>query len=88
MYELISGAIMLGFWMGGLLLYFFYQETRERLLFIFSIAFWLLGLERLVLGIMGLENEPNAPVYLMRLAAFMLIIFAIIDANRPRSSRR
>ena len=85
MYELISGAIMVGFWVGGLMLYSFYRETKERLLLTFSIAFWMLSLERLALGFLGRENEPSAPVYLIRLVAFSLIIFAIADANRPKS---
>lgn len=84
MYELISGAIMLGFWVGGLMLYGFYRQTKERLLMIFALAFWLLGIERLVLGFMGMENEPSAPVYLLRLIAFSLIIFAIIEKNRSK----
>lgn len=86
MYELISGGIMIGFWVGGLMLYGFYKQEKSRLLLKFAIAFWMLSLERLVLGFLGLENEPAAPVYLIRLSAFTLIIIAIIQENRSRGS--
>jgi hypothetical protein len=46
------------------------------------MAFFLLAFERLVLGFLGSANEPSQWVYLIRLGAFLLIIYAIISKNK------
>lgn len=48
----------------------------------FALAFWLLGLQRLVFAFTELVEEGRTGLYLVRLFAFLLILWAIIDKNR------
>jgi hypothetical protein len=49
------------------------------------MAFWLLCLTRLALTIS--RTEESIYVYWVRFAAFVLILLAIIDKNRPRRDK-
>jgi len=82
--QLIGGAIVLGVWSIALFFFRFWKKTRDRLFIYFALAFVLLGLERIVLAAMSPESELKPYVYLIRLAAFLLIIIAIIDKNRVK----
>jgi hypothetical protein len=79
----IAGAITMGYAVGGLFFLRFWRETRDRLFAAFAASFWLLGLQRLVLATL---SEPRAEtitrLYLVRLAAFLILLVAIIDKNR------
>jgi hypothetical protein len=85
MYSLMSGAIMMGSWVIGLHFLRFWKKTRERLFLIFALAFFILGVERVVLAIYSAPDEGNATTYLIRLLSFLLIIAGIVDKNRVRS---
>jgi hypothetical protein len=50
----------------------------------FAAAFWLLAINQLMVAIYGATAEARAPLYLLRLAAFALIIFAIVRKNMGR----
>ena len=82
----LMGAIATASGIAGLFFLRFWRETQDRLFFIFAMAFWLLGLTRLALVIVPRAEEHDY-VYWVRLAAFLLILFAIIDKNRPRSAK-
>ena len=69
---LVTGMFFIRFW----------KKTYDRLFLIFSFAFFLLAIERVVLGFLGSRSEPTPEVYYIRLAAFVMILIAIIDKNR------
>jgi hypothetical protein len=77
---MISGALSMGYIIASLFFLKFWSEARDRLFALFSAAFALLAIQRLVL--------PFAPAsldwlpYVVRLLAFILIIVAIVDKNR------
>ncbi len=81
---IISGAIFMGYAVVGLFFYRFWHDTRDRLFLIFASAFWILGLQRLALVLTRDVLETQTGLYLVRLAAFLLILLAIIDKNRKR----
>jgi Family of unknown function (DUF5985) len=87
MTEFLSGAIMLGSAAVGVFFFRSWRRTRERLLLLFSLAFAVLAGERWVLFLVGAESQLRSYVYLIRLAAFGLILAAIIDKNRVKPSR-
>ena len=61
----------------------FWVKSRDRLFLIFGIAFWILALGRVLLLMVGDPNrEDHSFIYLIRLVAFGLILFAIVDKNR------
>ncbi len=70
---LVTGLFFVRFWL----------KSHDRLFLIFSFSFFLLSLERLMLGYFGPANNELSPkIYCIRLAAFILILIAIIDKNR------
>lgn len=84
MYSILSGAIMMGCLVAGFFFVKFWKRTRERLFFIFALAFWSLAIERLALGYLGANHEQSIKVYLIRLCAFLFILVGIIDKNRKK----
>jgi len=86
LYEVFSGALMVCCLIAGLFFYKFWKKTNDKLFKLFSFSFFLLSFERLVLGYLGSRNEPSSLVYLIRLFAFVLIIYAIVDKNRSSSA--
>lgn len=82
MYEIISGALMMACLVAAVFFFRFWKKSSDRLFLIFSFAFGLLAVERLVLGYVGVKNEPQPAIYFIRLSAFILILIAIIDKNR------
>jgi hypothetical protein len=81
----LIGAISMASWVAGLYFLQFWRATRDRLFLIFAMAFWLLCLTRLALAIS--KSEETTYVYWVRLAAFVLILLAIVDKNRPRRNK-
>jgi hypothetical protein len=79
---LVSGAIVMGYAVAGLFFLRFWRETRDRLFLIFSGAFCILGIQRLVLAFTRDMIEDHTALYLVRLFAFLLILAAIVDKNR------
>ena len=75
----LSGFLMTGYAVASLFFLRFWRQSRERLFAWFAAAFAILAVQRLVLS---LSIEQSAPLYLLRLAAFAMIIIAIVDKNR------
>ena len=78
----LSGASVVA--SAGIALFFlrFWRRSDDRLFGIFALAFAVFGVNRGVLLLVGDDDESAAYVYLVRLAAFLLILLAIIDRNR------
>jgi hypothetical protein len=80
-----SGVLTAGYWIAALFFLRFWQRCRDRLFATFAAAFVLLGIQRIALatvsGVVGMHDALLWP-YLIRLAAFGLILWAIIDKNR------
>jgi len=86
-YHFLSGAAMMAGWVCGLHFMRFWRQTGDRFFFLFALAFWVLALERVALIFIDPQIEDRTPaVYLTRLIAFMLILSAIWQKNRPRRS--
>lgn len=85
---IMAGATIMGHFVVGLLFFQFWRRTRDRLFAIFAIAFWVMTVQRLLVSIPGEESESqNVLFYGLRLAAFVLILVAIIDKNRSKVVR-
>jgi hypothetical protein len=78
---LISGANALGYAIAGLFFLRFWSRSRDGLFMAFAAAFGLLGIHQIVVAWHGSASESLAPFYLLRLAAFVLIIAAIVQKN-------
>ena len=80
--DFLSGAVTFGFVMAGLFFLRFWKRTGDGLFVAFAAAFWLLGIAQALLALANIPVEERSWVYLIRLAAFALIIVAIIRKNR------
>ena len=78
----LSGALIMGCWVAGLAFFSFRRQTRDNLFWYFAAAFWLLGLERLIIVALSPATEFQPYVYLIRLAAFALLAIGITIRNR------
>ena len=82
MSPFLSGATMLACWAIGLFFARFHQETGERLFSSFAVAFWLLAVERLALLMTEIDDETRGFLFVIRLIAFVVILYAILEKNR------
>ena len=78
----LAGAIVAGFAVAGLFFLKFWRKTHDELFLAFTGAFWLLGLGQALLTFSNIPLEERTPLYLLRLAAFVLILAAIWRKNR------
>lgn len=63
----------------------FYRKSHDRLFLFFAAAFAILGVNRFFFLVIDTQDEASTILYVVRLAAFALILYAIIDKNRsPR----
>ena len=84
LYDFLSGAVSLGFFACGLFFLRFWKRTHDGLFLAFAIAFALLGTGQAVLALASIRTEERGSLYLIRLTAFLLILFAIYRKNRSQ----
>ncbi len=79
--DFLSGAVSMGFVIAGLFFLRFWKRTHDGLFLAFASAFWLLGLTQASLALSSMPVEERSWLYLFRLAAFLIIITAIVRKN-------
>ena len=82
LYDFLSGAVAFGFLITGLFFLRFWMRVHDSLFAWFAVAFWLLGVGQAIIALGRIPLEDRSSVYLIRLVAFLLIIFAIFWKNR------
>lgn len=82
MEEFLMGVITMASLVAALFFLRFWRDTGDRLFVMFAIAFTLLAITRLGLTLSNTRLESHTHWYWVRLAAFLLILFAIVDKNR------
>lgn len=88
MITFLHGLITMGFIVAGTFFFRFWQETLDRLFLLFALSFWLQALIRVGLSALG-AHDGAVYLYVLRLAAFTLILAAIVLKNlqdRPDDS--
>ncbi|MBV8518338.1 MAG: hypothetical protein JO197_13150 [Acidobacteria bacterium] len=78
--QFLSGSLAAGYLVAGLFFLRFWRETRDRLFGYFATAFFILSLQRVLLTLF----TAHTALYVVRLAAFVLILWAIAEKNRGR----
>jgi hypothetical protein len=78
----LGGATSMGFFVAALFFLKFWRSTRDRLFLYFAAAFFVLMAERIVREGLKIETEWAPYVYMVRLAAFVLILIGIMVKNR------
>ena len=79
-----AGALTLGWLAIGLFFLKFWRRTGDSLFLAFAVAFALLATNQAVPVLFGVPSENQGYIYLLRLAAFLLIILAVLRKNLGR----
>jgi hypothetical protein len=85
LYNFLSGAAAFGFCICGLMFLRFWSRTRDQLFMAFALAFALLGIGQAILVLANIPTEERGYIYLVRLAAFTLILAAVLRKNMRSS---
>ena len=79
-----AGALTLGWLAIGVFFLKFWRRTGDGLFLAFAVAFALLATNQAVPVLFGVPSENRGYIYLLRLAAFLLIILAVLRKNLRR----
>lgn len=82
LYDFLAGAVSFGFFVCALFFLSYWRRSRDELFLTFAIAFALLGSGQGILALANIPTEEKGSIYLIRLTAFLLILFAIYRKNR------
>lgn len=82
MSSFLLGALALGFFAAASFFLRFFARTRDRFFAYFAAAFGIMSANQVALAALGEDSEHNSWLYLVRLAAFLVILYAIYDKNR------
>jgi zinc transporter ZupT len=86
-FQFSAGLITMGYLVAGLFFFRFWRRTGDCLFATFGCAFLLFALNQALVALSDLPREEASWFYLLRLAGFSLIIFAVVAKN-ARSLRR
>jgi len=79
--EFFSGLIAASFLVCALFFLRFWKRTKDALFIAFAAAFALLAIQQFLGTLLGLPEEERSWIYLLRLAAFSIVIIAILGKN-------
>ena len=79
-----AGLATMGFAIAALFFLKFWRQTGDRLFMTFALAFVLMALNTGLPALLDVPKEEQSPYFLLRLAAFLLLIIAIIGKNLKR----
>ena len=77
----LAGMVTAGFLASGLFFARFWVRSRDSFFLAFTAAFWLLALNQMLVSMVHQPEANEVWLYLMRVAAFLLIAAAIIRKN-------
>ena len=84
--QFVSGLITMGFLIAGLLFLRSWTRTRDLLFAAFAAAFWLLAANQALVAVLDIPRDERSWIYLLRVAAFAMIIAAVVWKNRKSGS--
>jgi hypothetical protein len=85
--HFLAGAIALGYLVAATFFLRFWKRTGESLFLAFSVAFALLSIGQIAIASANSYLEDSSAAYLVRFAAFAVIILAVWRKNRPARRR-
>jgi uncharacterized membrane protein HdeD (DUF308 family) len=84
MNDILTGAIAMGSLVIGLFFLRFWRNTRDRFFLYFALSFTVEGVHRVYSAVNDNGGEDSPLHYLIRLLAYGLILWAILEKNLPR----
>jgi hypothetical protein len=88
MNEVLAGAICMGSIVISLFFLRFWRNSGDRFFLYFALSFFIEGLHRLYSALHDGGGEDSPLHYLIRLLAYGLILWAILEKNLPREGSR
>ena len=82
----LGGLISMGFIVASVFFLRFWSKTRDSLFLVFALAFVLFALNQALISLGIFPRDQQSAIYLLRLAGYGLIIFAIIRKNMQGSA--
>lgn len=82
MNQFLLGALTMGFLVSAMFFARFFARTADRFFAFLATAFVIMSVNQIVLAALGEDSEYHSWVYLLRLAAFVLILIGVYDKNR------
>ncbi|MGZ9097046.1 MAG: DUF5985 family protein [Micavibrio sp.] len=79
--PMLQGAVIMAGLTVSLFFLRFWKTTRDRFFLFFSIAFFIESSSRILFKFADSADEYEPLIYTVRLLAFLVILFAIIDKN-------
>jgi len=79
--DFFSGLITMGYFVASAFFLRFWVRTSDSLFIAFSVAFLLLAISSALTVLLSLPWEERSWLYLIRLAAFVIVIAAILGKN-------
>lgn len=84
MTQFLLGAIAMGSAVAALLFLRYWRRTGDRLFLYFSASFLLEAVNRALFAWNGAHTEEATLYYLVRLLAYGLILWAVVEKNLRR----
>ncbi|HBI67655.1 MAG TPA: hypothetical protein DDZ22_01135 [Massilia sp.] len=88
MTELFTGAITMGSLVIALFFLRFWRDSGDRFFLYFALSFFIEGVHRLYSALHDAGGEDSPLHYLIRLLAYGLILWAILEKNLPKTRAR
>lgn len=85
--ELLTGAIAMASIVIALFFLRFWRDAGDRFFLYFALSFLIEGVHRLFSTVLLANHEDSPLHYLIRLLAYGLILWAILEKNWPRGKR-
>ena len=81
LFDFLAGMITMGYLVAALFFVRFWRQTNDHLFMAFGLAFLLFAINQGLVALAGIPSEERSWMYLIRLAGFALLIFAIVTKN-------
>jgi hypothetical protein len=88
MLDFLSGMTTMGFLVAGLFFFRFWVRTGDTIFAYFGVSFCLLAIGQILGTLVEFSGDGLPWVYLLRLAAFTLLIVGIVAKNFGQAARK
>ena len=80
----LHGAVSMASAIAGVLFLTYWRDSRDRFFVFFAVAFWVLGINWIVVAAVDPSAEHRHWFHAIRIVAFAFILIGIADKNRRR----
>lgn len=84
--ALIFGMVAMAALVASLAFLRFWRLTGDRFFALFALSFALTAVNRIALALIPVETEGRTLLYWVRLASYLMILFAVLDKNWPKKA--